>query len=90
MDDLLAHCIQNGRESDLLSFLFSKGQFVDKLRGQTPETIEYAYTYIVNTVIEQINGILYFGGNELIQTGSTFAIRKMSIPREIAHLNRSN
>ena len=39
MDDLLAHCIQNGRESDLLSFLFSKGQFVYKFRGQTPETI---------------------------------------------------
>lgn len=84
MDDLLAHCIQNGRESDLLSFLFSKGQFVDKLRGQTPETIEYAYTYIVNTVIEQINGILYFGANELIQTGSTFAIRKIGTTVSVA------
>lgn len=77
MDDLLAYCIQNGRESDLLSFLFSKGQFVEKLRGQTPETIEYAYTYIVKAIINQINGILYFGGNELIQIGSSFAIRKI-------------
>lgn len=77
MDDLLAYCIQNGRESDLLSFLFSKGQFVEKLRGQTPETIEYAYTYIVRAVIDQINGILYFGGNELIQIGTSFDIRKI-------------
>lgn len=77
MDDLLAYCIQNGRESDLLSFLFSKGQFVEKLRGQTPETIEYGYTYIVRAVIDQINGILYFGGNELIQIGSSFDIRKI-------------
>lgn len=77
LDDLFAHCIENKRESDLLSFLFSKGQFVEKLRGQTPDVIEYAYTQIVNTVIEQINGSLYFGGNELVQIGKTFVIRKI-------------
>lgn len=77
LDDLLAHCIQNKRESDLLAFLFSKGQFVDKLRGQTPEVIEYAYAQIVNAVIGQINGALYFGGNELVQVGKVFVIRKL-------------
>lgn len=82
MEDLLAHCIQNGYESDLLSFLFSKGQFVEKLRGQTLETIEYAY--IVNAIIKQINGILYFGGNELIQIGSAFVIRKIGTDVSVA------
>ena len=77
LDDLFEHCIQNKRESDLLAFLFSKGQFVDKLKGQTPEVIEYAYTQIVNVVIEQINGILYFGGNELVRAGKMFEIRKI-------------
>lgn len=77
LDDLLVHCIQNKRESDLLAFIFSKGQFVDKLRGQTPEVIEYAYTQIVNAVIGQINGVLYFGGNELVQVGKVFVIRKL-------------
>lgn len=77
LDDLLVHCIQNKRESDLLAFIFSKGQFVDKLRGQTPEVIEYAYTQIVNAVIGQINGALYFGGNELVQVGKGFVIRKL-------------
>ena len=77
LDDLLAHCIQNKRESDLLAFLFSKGQFVDKLRGQTPEVIEYAYAQIVNAVIGQINGALYSGGNELVQVGKVFVIRKL-------------
>ena len=77
LDDLLAHCIQNKRESDLLAFLFSRGQFVDKLRGQTPEVIEYAHAHIVNTVIRQINGALYFGGNELVQIGKVFVIRKL-------------
>lgn len=84
LDDLLAHCIQNKRESDLLAFLFSKGQFVDKLRGQTPEVIEYAYAQIVNAVISQINGALYFGGNELVQVGKSFVIRKLGSTVSVA------
>ena len=94
LDDLLAHCIQNKRESDLLAYLFSKGQFVDKLRGQTPEVIEYAYSQIVNAVINQINGTLYFGGNELVQIGKVFVVRKLgstvsvSVP-SVNTINRS-
>ena len=84
MDDLLTHCIQNGHESDLLSFLFSKGQFTEKLRGQTPETIDYAYSHIVKAIINQINGILYFGGNELVQTGSVFVIQKIGTTISVA------
>lgn len=84
LDDLLAHCIQNKRETDLLAFLFSKGQFVDKLRGQTPEVIEYAYAQIVNAVIGQINGALYFGGNELVQVGKVFVIRKLGSTVSVA------
>lgn len=84
MDDLLAHCIQNGHESDLLSFLFSKGQFTEKLRGQTPETIDYAYSHIVKAIINQINGILYFSGNELVQTGSVFIIQKIGTTISVA------
>ena len=77
LDNLFAHCIRNNRESDLLSFLFSKGQFVHKLKGQTPDVIEYAHTKIVDTVIKQINGALYFGGNELVQIGTTFIVREI-------------
>ena len=94
LDDLLAYCIQNKRESDLLAYLFSKGQFVDKLRGQTPEVIEYAYSQIVNAVINQINGTLYFGGNELVQIGKVFVVRKLgstvsvSVP-SVKTINRS-
>lgn len=84
LDDLLAHCIQNKRESDLLAFLFSKGQFVDKLRGQTPEVMECAYAQIVNAVIGQINGALYFGGNELVQVGKVFFIRKLGSTVSVA------
>lgn len=57
LDDLMKYCIKNSRGSDLLTYLFSKSQFVDKLQGHTPEVIEYAHAQIVDIVIKQINGI---------------------------------
>lgn len=77
LDDLMKYCIKNSRESDLLAYLFSKSQFVDKLQGHTPEVIEYAHAQIVDIVIKQINGILYFGGNELAVVGNIFVIQKI-------------
>ena len=76
LDDLLEYCINNHRESDLLSFLFSKGQFVEKLRGYDSDVIDSAHQTIVSTVIKQINGALYFGGHELIKIGEQFRIVK--------------
>ena len=76
LDDLLVHCIRNNRGSDLLAFLFSKQQFEDKLKGRTATEVESAYKQIVTTIIDQINGELCFGGNELIKTGAVFMIRK--------------
>ncbi len=86
LDDLLVHCIKNNRESDLLTFLFSKGQFAQKLRGHTPRVIELAYNEIVETVIDQINGILYFGGNELVRGGDHLVIKKLGAPVRVAAL----
>lgn len=77
LDDLMNYCIKNSRGSDLLAYLFSKSQFVDKLQGHTPEVIEYAHAQIVDIVIKQINGILYFGGNELSVVGNIFVIQKI-------------
>lgn len=76
MDDLLAHCIRNNRMSDLLSFLLSKEQFVDVLRGCTPKEIDEAYPQIVTDVLDRINGELYFGGHELVRTGGLFVVQK--------------
>lgn len=77
LDDLMKYCIKNSRGSDLLAYLFSKSQFVDKLQGHTPEVIKYAHAQIVDIVIKQINGILYFGGNELAVVGNIFVIQKI-------------
>ncbi len=76
LDDLLEHCIENNRVSDLLNYLFAKEQFLEKLNGYTPSVIESAYQTIVATVLSQINGALYFGGHELIKVGNQFFIHK--------------
>lgn len=77
LDDIWEYCIKNHRESDLLSFLFSKEQFTEKLKGYSKETVESAYAKIVETTIKQINGALYFGGNELVRIGDQFVVRKI-------------
>lgn len=84
LDNLIEHCIANNRASDLLAYLFSKGQFVKSLKGHTPEVIEKVYEDICNTTITQINGILYFGGNELIISGKSFIIHEFGSTVEIA------
>jgi hypothetical protein len=77
LDDIWAYSIKNHRESDLLSFLFSKEQFAEKLKGYSKETVESAYAKIVEAVIKQINDALYFGGNELVRISNQFIIRKI-------------
>lgn len=73
--DIIDHCIEHKRMSELLSFLFSKEQFGRILSGYTADIIESSYGKITTTIIEQINGILYFGGNELIQISGKFLVR---------------
>lgn len=75
LDDLFAHCISNNRVSDLLSFLFSKNQFIHVFRGCTADEIDSAYQTIINTAVGQINGELYFGGHELIHVGNQFLVK---------------
>lgn len=75
LDDLFVHCIRNNRVSDLLSFLFSKEQFVHVFRGCTADEIDSAYQTIINTAIGRINGELYFSGHELIRVGNRFVVK---------------
>ncbi len=84
LDDLIKFCIENNRVSDLLGHLFSKRQFVDKLKGNSPVVIEEAHKKIVETIISKINGVLYFGGNELVVIGNRFEIRKLDDTVSIA------
>ena len=57
----MEHCIDNGNFSDLLAYLFGKGQFAKILEGYSVNEINAVYDHIVSTVINKINGILWCG-----------------------------
>ena len=84
LDNLLAHCISNNRASDLLGFLFSKEQFAEILRGYTPDEIDTTYQKIIATVLDQLNGQLYFGGHELVRVGERFVVQKKGAVATVA------
>lgn len=77
-DELLEYCINNNRISALFTFLFSKNQFVEKLRGCEPGTIEAAHQDIINMALENINSILYFSNNTLSMAGNQFRIHSIN------------
>lgn len=75
LDNLLEYCIKVNRCSDLLSHLFGKEQFSKMLSGHGVDEIEAAYTHITQQIIQKINGILSFGGNELTVIGKQFIVK---------------
>lgn len=75
LDNLMEHCIKEKRCSDLLAYLFGKEQFSKMLFGHGADEIEAAYTHITYEIIQKINGILYFGGNELTVIGKQFIVK---------------
>lgn len=76
LDNLIEHCIKSKQELDLLSFLFSKSQFMDKLKGNLPETIKYAHNEITKIIVKQINELISFDGDQLVYDGTIFKIQK--------------
>lgn len=83
LDNLLDFCVKNKKCSDLLSHMFSKQQFSKILNGYSTSEIEDAYKSIVSTIIEKINGVLYFVGNEIVIAGNNFIIHPIGSKVEI-------
>jgi hypothetical protein len=77
LSDLIEHCIEEGKIQTLLSFLFSKHQFKDTLKGFSPEVIEQNYEIIVLCSVGGINGILYFNGYKLLIIDGRFEMRSL-------------
>jgi len=75
LDNLLAYCIERDKVQQLLAYLFAKDKFAEKMRGLTPSKIDNTYQHIIKTVVEQINGQLYFGGHELVIVNKTFIVK---------------
>lgn len=83
LDNLLEYCIKNNKCSSLLAHMFSLNQFSKMLIGHSANEINEAHKTIVSTVLEKINGLLLFGGNELIVNGNNFAIHPIGSRVEI-------
>lgn len=83
LDNLMEHCLKNNRFSDLLAYLFEKERFSKVLARRGADEINKAYEQIIHTVIEKINGILLFGGNELTVIGKQFVVRPIGSKIEI-------
>lgn len=83
LDNLMDHCIKKNRFSDLLAYLFSKEQFVRVLSGHGADEIDDAYEHITATIIQKINGFLYFGKNELAVVGKQFVVRAIGSKVEV-------
>lgn len=77
LNDLIEYCINNHKESELFSFLFSKSQFIKKLNGCTSEEIDSTHQIIVEEIISIINGALKTSGYELLKTGDRVVIQKI-------------
>ncbi len=84
LDNLLEHCIKDNKCSNLLTHMFSLNQFSKTLKGHAADEIKKAHKTIVDKIIEQINGLLFFGGNELKIIGNTFVVRPIGSKVEIA------
>ena len=78
--NLIDFCIKHEKISELLSYLFDKKQFTRDLRGHTADIVEKAHQQIVETVISQINGVLFFGGNEFVVVGKRFVVKSIDKP----------
>lgn len=75
LDNLMIHCIEENRCSDLLAYLFDKKQFSKMLSGHEADDIKAAYDHITKSIIQEINGVLFFGGNELAIVGKQFIVK---------------
>lgn len=83
LDNLLEHCIEKKKCSNLLAHMFSLNQFSKVLNGHGANEINEAHKTIVAKIIEQINGLLFFGGNELIIVGGNYVIHPIGSKIEI-------
>lgn len=90
MDNLFKFAIKGNKISQVFSFMMSKESFHEILNKlKTVNDIEEMHKYILKKVFDQINSILYFGGNELVIVGNQFLIKKVEekINIEVPNIN---
>lgn len=81
MDELLKYCIANHKIQPLLSHIFNKKQFGSSFNQAvttlTHPELDDIYNGIIVEIVNAINNILYFGGNEFKVFNGQFVINKI-------------
>jgi len=78
LDNLIDYLIKEGRMNEFLHHMFSKERFASELKSlKNPAEIEERYNYIITSVINKINSILYFSNYELCIINSKYIINKI-------------
>lgn len=83
LEDLIDYCIEKQKCSTLLSHMFNKSQFTKILSGHGASEINNAYNTIISKVIDNINGLLLFGGHKLTKSGNDFIVHEIEEKIEI-------
>ena len=81
LDDILATCIQNNTMQKLLKYLFNKENFQKQLKDVHASKINESYDYICQTILDEINKILFFSDKEIVKTNGLYYIK--SIKQEL-------
>lgn len=83
VEDLLNHCIDNGKCNEVLKYLFQKGNFDKQLTNCGKKEFERAYKIFVDAIIDKINRHLGYSGYELVIANGSFIIKSTSEKVEI-------
>lgn len=83
LDNLIDYCVDKNKIQQLLSYLFAKDKFVDKLKNLTTQEIEETYFKIINTIIKKISEVLYFSGNEFTVINKQFIVKPINTVIEV-------
>lgn len=83
MDELLKYSIEKDKINNLLGYLFGTENFFERLKGLPASEIESSHKEQVKIIIDNINSVLYFGGNELQVIGNNFIVKDIKNNIEI-------
>jgi len=84
LDNLMEYCLKSNKFSELLTYLFSVDRFRKIMNQRTSDEIEEIYTAITKEIINKINGILYFGGHELINDNNKYIVQEKKSEANVA------
>lgn len=78
LSELIKHCIEEDKCSDLLTYMFRLERFQKTLNGHSVVEINDAHKKIVKTIFDEINGLLLFREHELVDINNVVVVREVS------------